>query len=77
MATAILERERNTERDLRAYGKLSGREETREMTEGEFSARLEQVFSDLENKARGIHCAARLCVVAFRVRKKELLLRAR
>lgn len=53
MATAILERERNTERDLRAYGKLSGREETREMTEEQkalnFNSRISENYKKLIN----------------------------
>lgn len=48
MATGlpVLERERTAERDLRAYGKISGMEETQEMTEEQKALRFNSRISD-------------------------------
>lgn len=53
MATGLLERERTSERDLRAYGKISGAEESAEMTEEQkalrFNSRISENYKKLIN----------------------------
>ena len=45
-ATPVLERERREERDLKAYGKLTGREDSAVMTEEQKAIRFNSRIAD-------------------------------